>query len=366
MASIITKDVMEKLELSRLDEATRNEILQAKQSLDVTNVESIMNFGADASKNLTNFSKEILKNFKIKDIPEVEEILPILQTAFNEVDTSSLLPKKKGLFNRFFKNVDVSTFIQKFENVEQIVMDIQKKMQRVHYEIQKDIETERLMGEQNIEYIKHLDCVIFALKLACKEESDKIAEEEAMTDKNDVLAMHMLNEHKEQLLRMERQAYNLETQRVQAVQTLPVIKTIIDGNIGLAGNINMAITQSIPTWERNILIALQLHRQQGSLRIERAVHEMTNSLIKKNSSMLKENATEIAKAVESGLIDIDALEEANKNIIATAESITKIQEEAVKTRKENLVKLNKMVQDIIDSESIKKVAGTTFEVIDAH
>lgn len=366
MANIITKDVMEKLELSRLDDETRNEIMQIKQSLDITSAESIMNFGASASKNVTDFSKEMLKNFKIKDIPEVEEILPILQTAFNEVDTSSLLPKKKGILGKFFKGVDVNTFIQRFENVEQIVMDIQKKMQRVHYEIQRDIETERLMGEQNIEYIKHLDCAIFALRMAYNEEKQKVEQEEAITDRSDVLAMHILTERKEQLLRMERQAYNLETQRVQAVQTLPVIKTIIDGNIGLAGNINMAITQSIPTWERNILIALQLHRQQGSLRIERAVHEMTNNLIKKNSSMLRENATEIAKAVESGLIDIDALEEANKNIIMTAESICKIQEEAIKTRKENMEKLNKMVQGIIDSESIKKVAGTTFEVIDAH
>lgn len=366
MTNIIKKDIMDTLALSRLDENTQKEILEAKESLDVTSVESIMSFGADASKQLTDFSKTMLTKFKLKDIPEVEELLPVLQSAFNEVDTSSLLPKKKGFLGRFFKTGDVTTFIQKFENVEQVVQGIQKKMQQVHYEIQRDIEVERLMGEQNIQYIKQLDCKIFALRLACNEEKQKIEQEEACINIEDILAMHLLNEHKEQLTRMERQAYNLETQRVQAVQTLPVIKTIIDGNIGLAGNINMAITQSIPTWERNILIALQLHRQQGSLRIERAVHEMTNELIKNNSSLLKENATEIAKAVESGLIDIDALEEANRNIIETAENITKIKEEASKTREENLERLSKIVQDIIKSESIAQISGGTFKVIDAH
>lgn len=367
MANIITKDVMDTLALSKLDEETQKAIIEAKNNLDVTSVDSVMNFGAEASRQLTDFSKTMLANFKLKDIPEVEELLPVLQSAFNEVDTNTLLPKKKGFLGRFFKSGDVTTFIQKFENVEQVVQGIQKKMQQVHYEIQKDIETERLMGDQNIKYIKNLDCMIFALKMACKEEAAKIAEEEAITSKEDVLAMHLLNEHKEQLTRMERQAYNLETQRVQAVQTLPVIKTIIDGNIGLAGNINMAISQGIPTWERNILIALQLHRQQGTLRIERAVHEMTNDLIRNNSSLLKENATEIAKAVEGGLIDIEALEEANRNIIETARNITQIRDKASVTRQENLVRLNKIVQDIISSEEVGQIAGSdTFRITDAH
>lgn len=358
MQEIITKDVMDSLALSRLDEATQKEILEAKKALDITSVDSIMTFGADASKQLTDFSKTMLENFKLKDIPEVEELLPKLQSAFNEVDTSSLLPKKKGLFGKIFKNGDVQTFIQKFENIEQIVQGVQKKMQQVHFEILRDIETERLMGQQNLEYIKHLDCRIFAIRLVCKEEAAKISEEEARTNQDDILAMHMLSEHKEQLAMLERQAYNLETQRVQAIQTLPVIKTIIDGNVGLAANLNMAISQSIPTWERNILIALQLHRQQGSLRIERAVHEMTNELIKNNSSLLKQNAVEITKAVESGLIDVETLEEANKNIIETARQVVEIREAASKTRDKNMERLDKIVKDIIKCETMPNITST--------
>lgn len=349
--NIISKQTMDMLDFERLDEATRQEVMRCKQSLDTNNIESVMRYGGEACKNLTEFNKTLLSNFKMKDIPEVEELLPMLTQAFNEVDTSTLLPKKQGLFSKLFKSDQVTNFIQKFENVEQVVQGVQKKLQQVDFELMKDIETENILGQKNLEYIKHLDCHIFAIRMLYQEELEKVKQEEIEVDQSDVVAMHLLSEHKEAVARLDRRAYNLQLQRVEAIQTLPVLKELINGNIGLSEQIKTAISQGIPTWQRNILIALQLHRQQGALRIEEAVHRMTNDLIKSNSLLLKENATAIARAVENGLIDIETLEEANKNIIETAKAVTQIADEATKKRHENLGKLDHIVSELMEAET---------------
>ena len=362
---IISKQAMETLAFEKLDAETQAEIMECKSSIDMSSIDSIMTYGAKASADVTGFSKDILKTFKVKDIPEVESLLPTLTNAFAEVDTQSLLPKKKGFFSRFTKSVDVAAFIQKFENVEQVVQGIQKKLQQVDFEIMRDVESEKMLGQKNLEFIKHLDCHIFALRMQYKEEMEKVSAEEAETDPNDVVAMHILAEHKEMVARLDRRAYNLELQRVEAIQSLPIIKELINGNVGLSEQIKMAISQGIPTWERNILIALQLHRQQGALRIEQAVHKMTNDLIRNNSHLLKENATTIAKAVEGGLIDIEALEEANKNILDTTRAVVQIANEAAQARQQNLDKLDGIVKELMEAETGRLVAPA-FKMLDSN
>lgn len=360
--SMIPKSLIDSLEFSKLDESTQNEVLKCKSLLNINNPQSIMTYGQEACKSIANFNKTLLSQFKLKDIPEIEELLPMLTNAFKEVDTGTLRPKKKsGLFGRFFKKDEIGAFIQKFENVEQVVQGVQKKLQQVNFQLLQDIETETLLGKQSLNYIKQLDCHIFAIKLQYKEELEKITREEEMIDRSDIVAMHLLAERKELVARLDRKAYRLQTQRVEAIQSLPIIKEIINGNIGLSEQIESAITQGIPTWERNILIALQLYRQQGALKIEQSVHKMTNDLIKKNSLLLKKNATSIAQAVENGLIDIETLEEANKNIIETTAAITKIADEATRKRQENIIKLDKLVAELVNSET-RSVLGSSVRI----
>lgn len=355
---LIAKDVMDQLDYERLSPDVQAEILKYKESINVDNMQSIMDVGTETCGKLAQFSKAMLSEFKVKDLPELATLIPSLNAAFAQVDTESLVPKKQGLFAKMFKQAKVDDLIQKFENVEQVVQGIQKQLERVHFEIQKDVINEQQMGQQNIEYIKRLDCAIFALKLVYKEELDKLKQEESKTNTDDILAVHVLQQRKDRLTQMDRQAYNLMTQRVQAIQILPILRTLIEGNNYLASNVYSAIHEGIPIWEQNFVIALQLQRQQGAVKIEAAVHEMTNNLIKSNNTMLKENAIAIAKAVNGGLIDLDTLEETNKALIETAKAVAEIANTATKARADGYVKMNGIVKELVESESGKMLASS--------
>ena len=52
---------------------------------------------------------------------------------------------------------------------------------------------------------------------------------------------------------------------------------------------------------------------------------MTNSLLKKNSEMLKTESINIAKESERGIVDIETLKQTNSDLISTFDEVMQIQ-----------------------------------------
>ena len=61
-----------------------------------------------------------------------------------------------------------------------------------------------------------------------------------------------------------------------------------------------------------------------SPRNERAVTDATNELLKKNAATLKQGTIEIAKESERGIVDIETLQQTNKQLIETLDELNKI------------------------------------------
>ena len=60
------------------------------------------------------------------------------------------------------------------------------------------------------------------------------------------------------------------------------------------------------------------------LAAERAVTDATNELLKKNAATLKQGTIEIAKESERGIVDIETLQQTNKQLIETLDELNKI------------------------------------------
>ena len=68
------------------------------------------------------------------------------------------------------------------------------------------------------------------------------------------------------------------------------------------------------------------------LQTQKAVSDMTNELLLKNSQMLKQNSVEVAKENERGIVDIETLHQVNENLISTIEETLQIQQEGRQKR----------------------------------
>lgn len=365
--TLMSQDISNEIALANMEPEMRDRVEKIRDSINISDDKAVMALGADVSKELSSLNKTVLQTVKIKDIPEIESILPQLTSAFKEVDSSTLLAKKQGFFSKLIRGDQVKDFIQKFENAEGVVAGIQQNLQRVEIELRKDIEMEDALGQRNIQYIKDLQEYIVGMKLKLNEEIRLLEDRQSKADPNDFIELQLIQEDRDKVEGLDKQIYWLEQQRMLAIQTLPLLRNIKNNNKDMIRQITLTVQQGIPAWEQGIIIAFHIHRQQGALRIERAVHDMTNQIVKQNSELLKQNSIEIAKAVEGGMIDMDTFREANKNIIETSQKLTEIKNAAMESRAKNIEEYRKLTKQLLEAEKrdVLQLAGS-YKVGELH
>jgi len=91
--------------------------------------------------------------------------------------------------------------------------------------------------------------------------------------------------------------------------------------------IQTVIMNTIPLWKSQMVIALGIEHSRQAMEAGRAVTDMTNELLKKNASALKQATVEITKEAERGIVDIETLTQTNADLIATLDEIQNIQKE---------------------------------------
>lgn len=327
----ITKKDMDSMSLANLSEEKRNQIMSIKNGLSLTD-DAIIGFGNEASKNLSHFSSELLTAMKVKDNPEVEDLLTELMTGLQEVDCDSLLARKPSFLKKLFKVDDIKSFMVKYEDVQSVVNTVKKKLEQTEFQLKKDISLCNQYLEQNESYIGDLDNYIMAGKIKVQEEREILEQEERELDKTDQLAVHRLSIKQDDLDRLDRKITDLMLMREIAVQNVPQIQLIRGADNVLIEKIQSSINSAIPLWESQIVITIELMRQKGALGVQKAITDTTNKLIAKNSELLKVGSIEVAKELERGIVDLETLKKSQQNLIETLDTIKTIRLEGREQR----------------------------------
>jgi uncharacterized protein YaaN involved in tellurite resistance len=110
--------------------------------------------------------------------------------------------------------------------------------------------------------------------------------------------------------------------------------------------IQTTLMNTIPLWKNQMVLALGLHNSQQALKAQKAVTDMTNDLLKKNSETLKMGTIETAKEAERGIIDLETLVKTNQDLIDTINEVLSIQENGRKARREAEHTLQNMEQEL--------------------
>lgn len=322
---------MVSLSLDNIPQDRKNEIMTIKNSIEL-NYENTLDFANSASKNLTDFSSDLLKTMKVKDTPEVEGLITELLSGLEQVDANTLLEKKSSFFKKLFRVDELKQFIVKYEDVASVIDGVKEKLEQSNFQLKKDIELCNRYLEQNLNYINELDNFIMAGKIRVSEEQQTLDTEKLSIDSSDMLAVHDFNRRQNELDRLDRKVHNLELMREIAIQNIPQIMLIRDGDGVLIEKIQSSINSAIPLWESQMVIAIQLMRQKGALAIQRGVTNTTNNLIAQNSELLKSGSIEVAKELERGLVDVEVLKKSSDNLIKTLETIRTVRADGKQAR----------------------------------
>ena len=295
------------------------------EKIDITNSQMVLQYGAASQKKLSDFSETALSRVKTKDMGETGELITNLISELQGFDASTEQPK--GIFGFFKKTANsIEQLKTRYDSADKNVERIKAQLEDHQVTLMKDITMLDKMYERNLVYFKELTMYILAgkKKLAEVRANDlKAAQEKAQRTQlpEDAQAARDLADLCD---RFEKKLYDLELTRNVSIQMGPQIRLIQSNDTMMAEKIQTTIVNTIPLWKNQMVLALGIAHSQQAMQAERAVTDATNELLKKNAATLKQGTIEIAKESERGIVDIETLQQTNKQLIETLDELNKI------------------------------------------
>ena len=295
------------------------------EKIDITNSQMVLQYGAASQKKLSDFSETALSRVKTKDMGETGELITNLISELQGFDATTEQPK--GIFGFFKKTSNsIEQLKTRYDSADKNVERIKAQLEDHQVTLMKDITMLDKMYELNRVYFKELTMYILAgkKKLAEVRANDlKAAQEKAQRTQlpEDAQAARDLADLCD---RFEKKLYDLELTRNVSIQMGPQIRLIQSNDTMMAEKIQTTIVNTIPLWKNQMVLALGIAHSQQAMQAERAVTDATNELLKKNAATLKQGTIEIAKESERGIVDIETLQQTNKQLIETLDELNKI------------------------------------------
>ena len=325
----VTEEKVESsLNYDLLEPEVKQAIDEFCEKVDVTDSAQLLQYGASAQNKISTFSDSVLQTVKTKNAGEVGDLLANLVVQVKDFDADvpqSLNPK--GLYGLFFNaKKHIEKMIAKFSKVESNIAKIEKQLETQKIKMLKDITIFDTMYEKNLEYFKDLSLYIIAGERKLEElrnvtlpELQKVAE--ASGEQADI---QKVNDMVSAINRFEKKIYDLKTTRIISLQMAPQIRLIQNNDSELVEKIQSSLINTIPLWKNQIVIALGVVNAKSALDVQKAVTDTTNDMLQKNSEMLKQGTIEIAEESEKAIVNVETLQQTNKDIIETLDKILEI------------------------------------------
>ena len=303
---------------------------ELKNSIDLMDSQTAIQYGIGAQRNISSFSDNILAQVRSKDSGYVGELMSELVLKVKDVGVDQL---DDGILDKipFLKNASrsVKKFMQRYEKLEVQIDRIEQQLDQARMQMLKDITMFDGLYEKNLEYFRELQIYIAAgeEKLQELQETTLPQLRAEAAAKGDAMSAQVVRDFEDTVNRFEKKIHDLKLSKTVAIQTAPQIRLIQNNDKMLVDKIQTAILSTIPLWKSQIVIALGLHRQESVLKMQRSVSDATNTLLTKNAELLRQNSTEVARESERGIVDLETLKKVNADLISTIEETIKIQQE---------------------------------------
>ena len=321
------------VKLPKKDQLVVKKILD---EIDLASSQDVLQYGVGAQTEISSFTDSILSTVRAKDTEEIGETLTDLLTKVQDIDVNNL--GKKNLLSGIpfiGPMFDGSRkFVAKYDKLSTQVEKISSELDSAKIHLFKDITLLDKLHEKNLNYLRQIDLYIIAGNMKLDQMNTKVLP--ALKGKADASGSpadaQAYNDMKGVVVNFERKLHDLKLTRMIALQMAPQIRIVQGNDQALAEKIQGAVLHTIPLWKSQIVLAVTGLKQKKALELYRNITNTTNDLLTKNSEMLKENATGIAKEVERGIVEVETLRIAHTNLLTTIQDMVKIQEDGRRAR----------------------------------
>lgn len=338
------------LNYESLSKEEKDAIIEFNKKIDITDSTQVLQYGTVAQEKISKFSDSILEDVKTKDTGDTGELLADLVSQIKSFDSDIASGSKKNLFSKIFSNLkkELDYIVAKYNKIENNIDKIADELEKDKLQMLKDISIFDTMYEKNLEYFKEISLYIIAGEEKVRELRDKTLVElkKQAEESGEQLDIQKVNDMENMINRFEKKIYDLKTTRIISIQMAPQIRLLQNNEAELVEKIQSSITNTIPLWKNQMVLALGINNAKSALKSQQAVSKLTNDMLKSNSETLKQGAIDIASESERAIVDVETLQKTNQDLIETLDKVLEIHKNGRIKRQEAEATLENIEQEL--------------------
>ncbi|MEJ2021883.1 MAG: toxic anion resistance protein, partial [Maritimibacter sp.] len=351
--------------LEEADEVLSAEIQLRMGEIDMSDTQSIIEFGSGAQGELQVISQQMLAGVRNKDVGPAGDSLRNIVTTIRGFSISELdMRRERSFWEKMLgRAAPAAKFMARYEEVQTQIDRTTDHLLGHEHALLKDIKSLDLLYGKTLEFYDELALYIVAGEAKLKELDEvTIPEKEkqaaASGDGDAVLAAQELRDLRAARDDLERRVHDLKLTRQVTMQSLPSIRLVQENDKSLVNKINSTLVNTVPLWETQLAQAVTIQRSEDAAQAVQQATDLTNELLKANAANLHEANRQVREQMERGVFDIEAIRIANDHLIATIEESLTIADEGKKMRAEAEEELHKMEGELKQALSAARGKAT--------
>ncbi|MFS4430734.1 toxic anion resistance protein [Chryseobacterium sp. S90] len=321
--------------LTQLQSEERQKYEVLANSIDEANPGSIVNFGAELQKTLTNQSDSFLGNVRRSNSGEVGGLINDLLVELNYVDVEELNGNKvKSFLSKlpFMKKVmtQVENLFAKYDKIINNIEQISYKVNAGIITSTKDNAVLQTIFESNVNSIKQIEELVIAGNIRMERAAVELAQMETAPQN---FQDYQIADKRDFIARLDRRMADLKVVRVIMMQSLPQIRLVQNNNVSIAEKAQTILTTTLPVWKNQLSLAVAMYRQQQNIEIQQKVSSTTEEILRKNAERLGQNSINVARANEQTIVSVETLKETTSMLINTLNEVKQIQKQGADNRR---------------------------------
>ena len=353
---VLPEPVSEDVNVKKADPQTEAEIRQRMQEIDVTDSGSIVRFGTRAQAGLQEISQKMLADVKSKDVGPAGESLREIVTTIRGFSTSELdMRRTKSWWEKLLgRSAPFAKFVANYEKVQTQIDRVTVELETHEQTLLKDIKSLDQLYDHTLQFYDELALYIAAGEEKLNElDTNDIPALEAsiksLPEDDQVMRAQNLRDLRALRDDLERRVHDLKLTRQVTMQSLPSIRLVQENDKSLVTKINSTLVNTVPLWETQLAQAVTIQRSGEAARAVKEASDLTNDLLTRNADNLRQANATIRTQTERGVFDIEAVKNANAQLIATIEDSLRIADEGRARRAAAEEDLQQMESDLRDT-----------------
>ncbi|NIZ07857.1 toxic anion resistance protein [Pseudooceanicola sp. HF7] len=350
------------------DAALSPEVRALMEEIDLEDATSIMSFGSGAQSELQEISQAMLADVRNKDAGPAGDSLREIVSAIRGFSVSEVdLKRDRSLWDRLSgRAAPLARFTARFEGLQEQVDRITDDLLAHEHRLLKDIRALDKLYEKTLGFYEALALYIAAGSARLAElDRSAIPEAEATLaatrEEDKPLAAQALHDLRAARDDLDRRVHDLKLTRQVTMQSLPSIRLVQENDKSLVTRISSTLINTVPLWESQLAQTLTLQRTAEAAGAVKAASDLTNELLTGNARALRQTNRNVREEAERGVFDIEAVREANAELIATIEDSLSIADQGKARRAAAEEDLKQMEADLRSALSAARSQGSRLD-----